>query len=183
MPRRVTLVGYRASGKSTAGRLAAERLGWAFVDADRVLETRIGVISAYFAAHGEAAFREREAELLGELLARGDALVLATGGGVVLRADNRARLLAEGGLVAYLAAPAAVLQARLRRDAGGRPSLTGQPVADEVPALLAQRDPLYREVAGHVLDASRPALQVANDLAHLVELSVRPRRRGDSAPV
>jgi shikimate kinase len=177
MLRRLTLVGYRASGKSTAGRMAAERLAWSFVDADRWLEARIGPIPAYFAAHGEAAFREREAEALAELLARPDALVLATGGGVVLRADNRARLCAEGGLVAYLEAPATVLQARLRRDAGGRPSLTGRSVADEVPDLLAQRDPLYREVAGHVLDASRPAPQVANDLAHLIEQAVRPKRR------
>jgi shikimate kinase len=177
MLRRLTLVGYRASGKSTAGRMAAERLGWSFVDADRALEARIGAIPAYFAEHGEPAFREREAELLGELLARRDALVLATGGGVVLRPENRERLRAEGGMVVFLEVPAAVLQNRLRRDSGGRPSLTGQSVADEVPALLAQRDPLYREVAAHVIDASRPALQVANELAHLVEEAVRPRRR------
>ena len=59
MPRRLTLVGYRASGKSTAGRMAAERLGWTFIDADRALETRIGPISAYFAAPGYAAFGVR----------------------------------------------------------------------------------------------------------------------------
>ena len=177
MTRRLTLVGYRASGKSTAGRMAAERLGWSFIDADRALEARLGAIASFFAEHGEAAFREREAELLGELLARPDALVLATGGGAVLRDDNRARLRAEGGIIVYLEVPAAVLQNRLRRDSGGRPSLTGQAVADEVPLLLAQRDPLYREIAGHVLDASRPALQVANELAHIVEEAVRPRRR------
>ena len=157
--------------------MAAERLGWTFIDADRALEARIGPIAAYFAAHGEAAFREREAEQLAELLARPDALVLATGGGVVLRGDNRTRLRAEGGIIVYLDVPASVLQNRLRRDGGGRPSLTGQSVADEVPLLLAQRDPLYRELAAHVLDASRPAMQVANELAHIVEESVRPRRR------
>lgn len=181
MLRRLTLVGYRASGKSTAGRMAAERLGWSFVDADRAFEARFGAIAACFAEHGEDGFREREAEVLAELLTRPDALVLATGGGVVLRDGNRARLLADGGIVAYLEVPVGVLQARLRRDDGARPSLTGQTVADEVPTLLARRDPLYREVAAHVLDASRPALQVANELAHLVEQAVRPRRRTTGA--
>ena len=120
MPRRLTLVGYRASGKSTAGRMAAERLGWSFIDADRALEARIGPIAAYFAEHGEPAFREREAEQLAELLARTDALVLATGGGVVLRDDNRARLRADGGRSVYLAVPVAVRQNRLRRASGGQ---------------------------------------------------------------
>jgi shikimate kinase len=157
MPARVTLVGYRASGKSTVGPLLAKRLGWPFVDADRDLERRLGQdIAGFFAAHGEAAFREREAEALAELLAGDGHLVLATGGGAVLREANRAMLRRRGGLVAYLHAPVEVLQARLRAHAGGRPSLSGKAVWEEAPAILAVREPLYREVAGIVLDATRP---------------------------
>lgn len=160
MLRRITLVGYRASGKSTIGPLVAKRLGWRFIDADRDLEQRLGQdIASFFATHGEAGFRDREAAALLELLATDEPLVLATGGGAVLREANRACLRERGGLVAYLHAPAAVLQGRLRAHAGGRPSLSGKAVWEEVPDILAVREPLYREVAGLVLDATRPVVE------------------------
>lgn len=168
MPHRLTLVGYRACGKSTVGRLAAARLGWPFVDADSAVEADLGMpIRQFFAERGEQAFRDAEQAALARILAGGRCLVLATGGGAVLREANRALLAARGGTVAYLHAPAEALQARLRHAAGGRPSLTGAAVADEVPALLAQRDPLYRAVAAHVVDATRPAPLVAEAL-HLL---------------
>lgn len=166
---RLTLVGYRACGKSTVGRLAAARLGWPFVDADAVVEEALGQpIRAFFAEHGEAAFRDAEAATLARILAKAGCLVLATGGGAVLREENRALFASQGGLVAYLHAPAEALQARLRHHAGARPSLTGAGVADEVPALLALRDPLYRAVAGVVVDATRGTAAVADELHRLV---------------
>ncbi len=169
VPNRLTLVGYRASGKSTVGRLAAARLGWPFIDADQALEATLGcTIRAYFDTHGEAAFREAEASELRRILDGSGCLVLATGGGTVLREDNRALLMARGGMIAYLHAPAVALQARLRHHAGGRPSLTGAGVADEVADLLAQRDPLYRAIAGAVVDATRPTTAVADELHRLV---------------
>lgn len=168
MTHRLTLVGYRACGKSTVGRLVAARLGFPFADADHEVEAALGMpIRDYFAAHGEAAFRDVEAAALQRLLGGSRALVLATGGGAVLRESNRALLAERGGLVAYLHAPAEALQERLRRSAGGRPSLTGANVADEVPALLAQRDPLYRAIAGAVVDATRPTTAVADELWRL----------------
>ncbi len=168
-PPRVTLVGYRACGKSTVGRLLAARLAWPFVDADSAVEARIGGgIATYFKSHGEAAFREREAEVLAGLLAGDGPLVLATGGGAVLRPENRELLRERGGLVVYLQAPVAVIQDRLRHHAGGRPSLTGAAVADEVPALLALREPLYHEVAGLVLPTGPSAIEVAERLAREV---------------
>ncbi len=169
MTPRVTLVGYRASGKSTVGRLLAQRLGSPFIDGDAVLEERLGcTAAAWFARAGEASFREREAAVLAELLVGAESFVLATGGGVVLRRQNRDLLRSHGGLVIYLHAVAGELQARLRADAGGRPSLTGAPVADEVPSVLAVRDPLYREVAAHVVPAADAPEVVVERIAALV---------------
>lgn len=175
MTSRLTLVGYRACGKTTIGRLIAARLGWPFVDADEELERRLGTtIAAFFAEHGEAPFREQEAQLLTELLAAAPPQILATGGGCVLQEDNRRQLRERGGLVVYLAAPAAFLQRRLRHHAGGRPSLTGATVADEVPRLLAQRDPLYREVATAVVRADRAEKALVKELVAMVDNLAKP---------
>jgi shikimate kinase len=172
---RLTLVGYRASGKSTVGRLVAARLGWPFVDADAAVEADLGMpIREFFAARGEAAFRDAEAAALARILAGGRALVLATGGGAVLRAENRALISERGGTIAYLHAPAEALAARLARSAGGRPSLTGAGVAEEAAALLAVRDPLYRAVAGELVDATAPAPEVADRLWRLVSARHSP---------
>src|SRR5581483_8052208 len=86
---RIALIGYRGSGKSTVAQELAARLGWTWLDADTVLEERAGcTIHEMFLREGESAFREREAALLVELCAL-PRLVLATGGGVILREDNR----------------------------------------------------------------------------------------------
>nr|MBA3847338.1 shikimate kinase [Planctomycetota bacterium] len=92
MTSRLVLVGYRASGKSTVGRAAARRLGWRFVDSDQRLESELGPIAAFFAAHGEAEFRRRESACLAALLAETGPQVLATGGGIVLVESNRTAL-------------------------------------------------------------------------------------------
>ena len=167
MIHRLTLVGYRASGKSTIGPLLAARLGWPFRDADQVLEARLGMtVAACFASRGEAAFRAAESAALVDILGAPGPLVLATGGGAVLTVENRDLLRARGGAVVYLDAPVALLQARLGAGDGGRPSLSGAGVAEEVPAILARRAPLYRAVAHAVVDAGQaPAAVVAAILA------------------
>lgn len=168
MASRLSLVGMRGCGKSTIGRLAAARLGWPFADADAAIEAELGMpIRDCFAQRGEAAFRDAEERVLARLLRAEGCLVLATGGGAVLRPANRHALAAHGGLVAYLHAPAAVLQERLRRNPGNRPSLAGGDVADEVPGLLAAREKLYRETATAVVDATLPPAQVADALWRL----------------
>lgn len=170
MSRRLTLVGYRACGKSTVGRLVAARLGWPFIDADADLELRLGMpISTFFATRGESAFRDAESLALGEILGKSGPLVLSTGGGCVLRAENRGFIRANGGIVVYLHAPASVLQDRLRRDSGGRPSLSGASVVDEVPRILALREPLYREIADAVVAADQSPAAVAAALATIVD--------------
>ncbi len=149
----VFLVGYRGTGKSTVARLLAERLGWGWVDADEALEKRYGrTIRQLFAEEGEAGFRDKESAVLEELC-RGERLVVATGGGVVLREANRARLRAAGRVV-WLTADATTISRRLRQDpttAERRPALTVGGLA-EVEELLRVREPLYRASANLIVD-------------------------------
>ena len=150
----IFLVGLPGSGKSTVGRQLGRRLRIPFIDSDQAIEMRLGcTIRAFFEREGEAAFREVEAQVIDGLTLDGPR-ILATGGGAVLREVNRALLRRSGGTIIYLHAPVEVLQERLRRNAGSRPSLTGANVADEVPGILALRDPLYREVATHLVDVT-----------------------------
>ncbi len=141
----IFLIGPRGSGKSTVAVLLAEQLGWGWADADACLEERAGrSIRQVFAEEGEAGFREREAAVLAELCGR-ERCVVATGGGVVLRDDNRARLRAAGRCV-WLTADAATLRRRLQGDATTterRPDLTVGGIA-EIEEVLRVREPLYR---------------------------------------
>jgi len=164
--RPVFLIGYRGTGKTTVGRLLAERLGWEFVDADVLLEARAGrSIRQIFAEEGEAAFRAREAELLTELCGR-QRHVIATGGGVVLHPENRRSLTAAGHVV-WLIAQAPTLWQRLQQDAATaqrRPDLTVGGQA-EVEELLRVREPLYAECAHFSVDtAGRTPSDVVNAL-------------------
>ena len=151
----VFLIGYRGSGKTTVARLLAARLGWQWLDADPLLETRAGrSIREIFAAEGEAAFRDKEAALLEELCGYRQH-VIATGGGVVLRPSNRDKLKAAG-FVVWLTADARTLWDRIRADATTserRPNLTvgGLP---EIEELLRQREPFYRECANLTVDTT-----------------------------
>jgi shikimate kinase len=150
---RIFLIGYRGAGKTTVGRLLAARLGWPFLDADDMLEARAGMsVAAIFAAEGEASFREREAANLREL-SKLERNVIATGGGIVLRADNR-RLLRASGHCVWLTGRPATLYQRLQGDPttrDRRPALTELPGPAEVERLLGEREPLYREVAHSVV--------------------------------
>lgn len=142
----LALVGSRGTGKSTVGRLVADALAMPFVDADRELESRLGrSIASIFAERGESAFRDEEALLLHELTGR-PGLVLATGGGVILREANR-HALRRFGFVAWLKADPTTLAARLQGDPAGRPALTPLGLLDEVASVLESRIPFYREVA------------------------------------
>lgn len=167
--RGLVIIGYRASGKTTAGRRTAAALHWPFIDLDVAWEQRYGTtIRAFFAEQGEAAFRDRESEILRAALSDPGPQVIATGGGVVLRPENRAALAAWGGPVVYLDAPVALLQRRLNANGGGRPSLTGASLADEVTTLLAERDPLYRATATTVVAADQPLDRLVQSLVACV---------------
>jgi shikimate kinase len=152
MPHNIVLVGARCTGKTTVGRLLAARLGWPFADADDHVEAAAGrSVADIFAAEGEHGFRAREAAAVAELAARAG-WVIATGGGAVLGAANRRRL-AERGFVVWLTAAPQALWDRLRADpatAARRPNLTAAGGEDEVKAVAAAREPLYREIAHFV---------------------------------
>lgn len=133
------------SGKSTIGKQLARQLGVEFIDCDRMLEERSGVsIATIFELEGESGFRRREAALLDELTQH-PRRVIATGGGVVLLAENRERMH-ERGLVIYLEASLEELQRRLRHDKS-RPLLQGVDIERRVAELLAVRGPLYQHCA------------------------------------
>jgi shikimate kinase len=147
------LVGLPGAGKSTLGRQLARRLQKTFVDADAELERKLGVtIPTIFEIEGEASFRDREEAVLMELTALTD-VVLATGGGVVIRAVNRARLK-ENGTVIYLHAMPDLLRERTRRSRH-RPLLNAADPIARLNELYAARDALYREVASLVVESSR----------------------------
>ena len=162
----IFLVGYRCTGKTTVARLLAERLGWGWRDADLELERRHGSIRQVFAAEGEAGFRDKEAAVLAELCGT-PRQVIATGGGVVLRPENRERLRAAGRVV-WLTADAETLWRRLQQDAATaerRPNLTVGGLA-EVEELLRVRQPLYAACADWAVDtADRPPEEVARRIA------------------
>jgi shikimate kinase len=147
----IFLVGMPGAGKTTVGRQLARRLSRSFIDADHEIEARTGVrIPLIFDIEGEAGFREREAKVIAELATRTD-LVVATGGGAVLRGENRAALR-QGGTVIYLQASPDLLYERTRLDPN-RPLLQVDDPRKKLEDLFAQRDPLYREVADIVVNS------------------------------
>lgn len=150
----LVLIGYRGTGKSTVARQLALRLGWEWVDADVELEFQAGKsIRAIFDEDGETAFRDLESSVIEQLCAR-DKIVLAAGGGAILREQNRAHLRTNSKVV-WLQADVATIVARLEADAATReqrPALTAAGTAQEVSSVLEQRTPVYRECADVEID-------------------------------
>jgi shikimate kinase len=144
----ISLVGLTGAGKSTIGKLLAKRLGREFVDSDHEIEARTGVtIREIFTVEGEAGFRDREQAMICALVQR-KGIVLATGGGGVLRATTREQLRRHSTVVYLYAAPEEVAK-RIGHDKS-RPILDGQDPLTRMRELYGQRDGLYREVAHHI---------------------------------
>lgn len=141
----VFLVGPMGAGKTTVGRQLAAALGYAFIDSDHEIEARTGAdIPWIFQVEGEEGFRRREAQAIADLTLK-PRIVLATGGGAVLRPENREALHSRG-FVVYLSADIDQLLARTARDRN-RPLLRTDDRRGVFQRLLAEREPLYREVA------------------------------------
>lgn len=141
------LIGMMGSGKTSAGRLAAERLKVGFSDTDAWVEERLMCsISFLWVAHGELALRETEKAAV-RSLAEGEGLV-ATGGGVVLGGENR-RIMAESGAVVWLEASLKTLAARLEGITDRPGLISGGPPDAFLEKTLAQRRELYAEAAAH----------------------------------
>lgn len=152
----LAFVGMPGCGKSTVGRQLARQLQMRFVDSDSEIERRIALpIREYFATHGEDAFRDVEAEVIDDLTRRRDT-VLATGGGAVIRAENREVLHARCKVI-YLRSTPEELHRRLRHDTH-RPLLQVADPLRKLRELFRDRDPLYRKTAHFVVEAARPSV-------------------------
>lgn len=163
-PLRVTLVGMPGSGKSTVGRQLARHLDLPFVDTDAQFERQVGMpIREFFDTHGEAAFRDRESEVIHGLTQEAGALVMATGGGAVIRAENRERLRATSH-VFYLRSSPEELHRRLRHDTH-RPLLQVADPLRRLRDLYRDRDSWYRQAAHFVVETPRPSV---SGLVHMV---------------
>ena len=157
LPENIFLVGLMGAGKYTVGRILARRLGKRFVDSDHEIEKRNGVtIPVIFEIEGEDGFRRREQEVLADLAQEKD-LVLSTGGGIVLKPENR-EVLRNHGFVVYLNARPELLAERTKHDRT-RPLLNVEDPLTRLRELYAVRDPLYREVAHAVVETGRGAPQ------------------------
>ncbi|WP_256210082.1 shikimate kinase [Nitrosospira briensis] len=166
----IFLVGMMGAGKTTIGRLLAGFLKKTFYDSDREIQKRTGVsIPLIFEIEGEAGFRKRETEMLSELVKTRN-IVLATGGGAVLSAQNR-EMLKQSGTVIYLRATVDDLWRRTRQDKN-RPLLQTQDPRTKLLELYAQRDPLYQETAHIIVESGkRSARHLAQLLAQQLACS------------
>lgn len=164
----IFLIGAMGAGKSTIGRHLAELLGKEFQDSDQEIEKRTGAsIPLIFEIEGEAGFRNRESSILDDLTRKSN-IVLATGGGVILSADNRRNLHARG-VVVYLHAPLETILQRTRRDRH-RPLLQTADRRSTLESILKAREPIYQQTADIVVEtAHRSPITVAREIARKLE--------------
>jgi shikimate kinase/3-dehydroquinate synthase len=152
------LVGLMGSGKTTVGRALAKKLNKRFVDSDHEIEARTGAsIPLIFEIEGEAGFRQREMEVISELTAQQD-IVLATGGGAILKSENR-ECLKSRGIVIYLRASVNSILQRTSHDKN-RPLLQTADPRKRIEDLAIEREPLYLDVADIIIETGRPNVQL-----------------------
>ena len=185
-PSTLFLLGMRACGKTSLGRALAERVGYAFIDTDELVRRESGglEVADIVRVEGWDGFRGREALAL--RAAAAPFTVVATGGGVVLSLSNR-RFLRRSGVCVYMAAPVSVLRDRLRLDPapaqrpplsapGGAGTASLHP-ADDVETVMREREPLYREVAHHMVPAERSVADLVDLVSSLAEFPARSGER------
>jgi shikimate kinase len=161
----IFLIGYRCTGKTTVGKALARRLGWPFVDTDRmVVETAGTSIARMVDEKGWPFFREQERHAL-QALSADDRQVVATGGGVILDYRN-VSVMRKSGTVVLLTADRKTIAARMLADdatGGCRPSLTDQGLIKEITSVLGERRPLYEKAADFVIDTNRKTIEAICD--------------------
>lgn len=146
----IVLIGMRGSGKTTVGKLLAERLGKRFVEMDELIAQKLGMsIPEIVSRYGWQRFRKVEAEVCREV-ARFDNTVNATGGGVVIKTENVLELQKSGRLIWLKASLDAILE-RIGEDSS-RPSLTGKPLREDMETVLAERAPIYQLAADFAVE-------------------------------
>lgn len=171
--RAIAIAGFMGTGKTTVGRIIAQRLGLQFMDTDEAIEAEAGIpIATIFAEHGEAHFRDLEGQALSGALSR-PGRVLSVGGGMLLRPENRDALSAAGPIVCLTATPEAIL-ARTSPD-DTRPLLQVADPAARIRELLAERAEAYACADYHVDTTDLPPDEVAGRVLEL--LAGDPRAR------
>jgi shikimate kinase len=180
----IFLVGPMGSGKSTVGRALARKIGYQFFDSDREIEARCGVdIPTIFDYEGEAGFRDRESRMIAELTQL-PGVVLATGGGSVLREENRQHLKTRGHVILLQVD----INEQLRRVAfdANRPLLQTEDPAARLKALMEEREPIYQSVADATIstDSRRMYHVVSKILRHLQKqgISLSPAAKPTRPP-
>ncbi|HWE68297.1 MAG TPA: shikimate kinase [Acidimicrobiales bacterium] len=169
MTERLLLVGMMGAGKTTTGRLVADKLGWDYLDSDVEVERATGLsVPDLFARDGEPAFRAAEADALARACASAAPVVVSVAGGAVLRPETR-DLLRASGRVVWLRARPETLALRVG-DGVGRPLLGGDPAA-ALAELDSVRRPLYAEVADMAIDVDD--LSPDDVAARIVEAAAR----------
>lgn len=166
----IFLVGFMGAGKTTVGRVLADRLGYRYCDADKTVETQSGkTITDIFSEHGEEHFRDLESRTL-EALSHKEKQVIATGGGVVMRDTNR-ETMKRGGVTVYLRAPADVIWQRVRHSSA-RPLLQVDDPLGTIRELLEKRAPYY-EKADIIVDTENLSVEDVADQI-IEKLGIKP---------
>jgi shikimate kinase len=171
--RNIYLVGMMGAGKTSIGRLLSKRSRRRFYDSDHVIEERTGVtIPTIFDLEGEQSFRDREEAVIAEL-ARLSNIVLATGGGAILRENNR-QALCSSGIIVYLRGSVEDLWRRTRKDKN-RPLLLTDNPRQKLAEIYSVRDPIYSSVADIIIETGNPSIQsLEQDVeARLIEYAER----------
>ncbi|MCP4345081.1 MAG: shikimate kinase [Desulfobacterales bacterium] len=165
----IFLIGYRCTGKTSAGRLLAKKLDWPFIDADSELVKENGTtISEMVASHGWDYFREKERDIIKKLAAL-DRHVIATGGGAVLNNEN-VKDMKKGGTIVWLKASSETIRQRILQDENTedqRPALTSKGFADEIEGVLFNRNPIYKSAADFYIDTD--SLSIADICSAITE--------------
>ena len=165
----IILTGFMGTGKTTLGRLLAEKIGYKFIDTDALIEKQISqTIAELFEEQGEAAFRKLESDLV-EGLAQKEGLVIATGGGLVLDPSNVAVLSKTGKIICLTASPEEIL-ARVAKQQDVRPLLQEKDPKAKIIDLLQQRDSVYRQFPQLSTSDSSPD-KLIGELLKLIQLT------------
>ncbi|MBT3827365.1 MAG: shikimate kinase [Nitrosomonadales bacterium] len=164
----IYLIGLMGSGKTTLGRILSKKLDKAFFDSDQVLEEKLGVnVPMIFEYEGEAGFREREKDVLKELVSKKD-IVLATGGGIILSESNR-NLLSKNGIVIYLKSDQRDLISRMKNDKS-RPLLKTGNIEAIIKKLCKEREPLYEAISDFEVSTKNKRIhEVVNEIIRMIK--------------
>lgn len=169
MGKNIVLIGFMGTGKSTVGMRLAERLHMEFIDMDREIERVTGMpISKMFKKHGETRFRSEE-ELMARKLGQRSNLVIATGGGVVMRSENIEALRQNGILIGLEASPDIILS-RVNRKKGSRPLLGKSTTIEDIENMLEAREEFYACADYRINTSGKELNKVVNDIIAQVRI-------------